>query len=290
MKPPVSVTASLLSIVVSIFTATGEPVKTNPSNPHYYYFGGRPIILITSAEHYGAVINKDFDYVPYLDTLQAHGLNYTRIYMGAMFETFGKFITGNPLGPKPRSLVVPWRRSTQPGYLLGGNRFDLDQWDQEYFTRLKDFISQAGKRGIVVELCLFNSQYSDTWPISPLYRENNIQGVGKLEWRDAQTLKDPELVRREADYVRKITQEVNAFDNVILEICDEPASVGTGVDLAGPWVGQMATVLQETERGLPKRTSGRAGSGGSLRRTNGLLGRSPRVRHRRSIHLGRTAG
>jgi len=230
-----------------------EPVKVNPTNPHYYWMDGHPVLLITSAEHYGAVINGEFDYVPYLDKLKAYGLNYTRIYPGAMFETYGKWIAGNPLGPRSQSLVLPWARSGVPGYMLGGNRFDLDQWNPKYFARLKDFIAKAGEKGIVVEICFFNSQYSDTWPISPLYYENNVQGVGKNEWRDAQTLKDADLVRRESDYVAKITREVNGFDNVILEICDEAASVGTGAQLTGPWVSRLVDVVENTERDLPKK-------------------------------------
>jgi len=122
-----------LTTVFSIAPALAQPIKLHPANPHYFLFNGRPTILITSAEHYGAVVNKDFDYVPYLDTLQSYGMNYTRIYMGAMFEPQGKFIKGNPLGPKPWSLVVPWARSNQPGYLFGGNKFDLDKWNPEYF-------------------------------------------------------------------------------------------------------------------------------------------------------------
>ena len=230
-----------------------EPISPHPSNPHYFLYQGRPTILITSAEHYGAVINRAFDYVPYLDALKAHGMNYTRFYPGAMFETIDKFITGNPLGPKPRDLIVPWARSSQPGYLVGGNQFDLDRWDPEYFARLKDFLVKSAERGIVVEICFFNSQYSDTWPISPLYYENNIQGVGRCDWRDAQTLKHQDLVQREADYVRKITEEVNSFDNVILEICDEPSSIGTGVALAGSWVGHLVDAARNAERGLPKK-------------------------------------
>lgn len=243
----------LLLLTLAAALAPAEPIKPHPSNPHYFLYQGKPTILITSAEHYGAVINKAFDYVPYLDTLKAHGLNYTRFYAGAMFETIDKFITGNPLGPKPRDLIVPWARSNQPGYLVGGNKFDLDRWDPEYFARLKDFLSKAAERGIVVEICFFNSQYSDTWPISPLYYENNIQGEGKCAWRDAQSLKHADLVRREADYVRKITEEVNAFDNVILEICDEPASIGTGIALAGPWVGHLMDAAANTERNLSKK-------------------------------------
>jgi len=230
-----------------------QPIRPHPENPHYYLYQGKAAILITSAEHYGAVINKSFDYIAYLDALKEHGLNYTRIYPGAMFETADKWITGNPSGPKPRDLILPWARSEQPGYMTGGNKFNLDQWNPEYFARLKDFIAKAGERGIVVEICFFNSQYSDTWMVSPLYYENNIQGIGKCAWQDAQALGCGALPEHEGDYVRKITREVNSFDNVILEICDECASIGTGVDRAGPWVSRMMSAAYDTERELPQK-------------------------------------
>jgi hypothetical protein len=150
-------------------------------------------------------------------------------------------------------LIVPWARSEQSGYTFCGNKFDLDQWDTEYFKRLKDFIIKAGERGIVVEVCFFNAQYSDTWPISPLYCDNNIQGVGRCDFGDAQTLKHPDLVKREDDYVRKITEEVNSFDNVILEICDEPFLTGTPITEAGPWVGHLVEVVKQAEADLPKK-------------------------------------
>ena len=247
-----------LPVLVVLFVAQicAEPIKLNPANPHYYLFNGRPTILITSAEHYGAVVNKDFDYVPYLDALKSYGMNYTRIYAGEMFEPQGKFIKGNPLGPKPWSLVVPWARSSHPGYLFGGNKFDLDRWNPEYFARLKDFITKAGERGIVVEICFFNAQYSDTWPISPLYYENNVQGAGKCDYQDAQTLKHADLAQRESEYVAKITQEVNPYDNVILEMCDEAPDIGfppTPLAEAGAWVHHLTDVVIHAEHDLPKK-------------------------------------
>ena len=94
---------------------SGGPIRIHPENPHYLLYGGKPAVLITSAEHYGAMINKDFDYVAYFDTLKSFGLNYTRIYPGAMFEPQGKFLPGNTLGPKPWSLIVPGRGVTNRG-------------------------------------------------------------------------------------------------------------------------------------------------------------------------------
>src|SRR6185369_10074158 len=98
-----------------------------------------------------------------------------------------------------------------------------------------------------------NSQYEDTWPLSPLYHLNNIQDVGQCDWRGAQTLQDSNLVARYDAYVRKLTQEANGFDNVILEICDEPGHIGTGFDLSGPWVAHLADVVLDAEKRLPKK-------------------------------------
>jgi hypothetical protein len=107
-----------------------------------------------------------------------------------------------------------------------------------------------------VEIAFFNAQYSDTWPISPLYYENNTQGVGKCDYQDAQTLKHADLAQRESEYVKKITQEVNSFDNVILEICDEAPDIGkppTPLAEAGAWVSHLAEVVTKTESTLPKK-------------------------------------
>lgn len=230
----------------------GQPIKVHPDNPHYYSYRGKPLILITSAEHYGAVVNKDFDYIAYLNALAAYGLNYTRIWPGAIIEVVGEYVKDNTMAPRPESMIVPWAQSNQSGRVYGGYRFDLDQWNPEYFARLKDFIAKAYERDIIVEVCFFNSQYSHRWPRSPLYYENNINGVGNCDFTDAQTLKYPDLVQRESDYVRKITQEVNEFDNVILEICDEP-SLFTPYQEAGPWVGHLLKVVHDAESTLPKK-------------------------------------
>jgi hypothetical protein len=241
-------------VLVALFASlAAEPIRINPRNPHYFLWNGKANVLVTSAEHYGAVVNGDFDYIPYLDTLRAHGLNYTRIYPGFLFEPMGKFIRGNTLGARPGSLVLPWARSNVPGYLLGGNKFDLDRPNPAFYARLNDFIAQASNRGIVVEICFYNAQYSDTWPMSPLYVENNVQGSGDCEFEDAQTLKHPDLVKHEDNYVREITRQVNAFDNVVLEICDEPFLTGTPIGEAGEWIAHQLQVIRETEAGLPNK-------------------------------------
>jgi hypothetical protein len=137
-----------------------EPIRLDPQNPRYFRYGGKTTALITSGEHYGSVINADFDSRMYLKTLQADGLNYTRIFGGSYVEvpasSFG--IKRNTLAPASGKLILPWARSGEPGYAGGGDKFDLDKWDPEYFRRLDHFLSEAEGSGIAVEISLFSSQ------------------------------------------------------------------------------------------------------------------------------------
>ena len=70
----------ILSSALALPTVlAGEPIKLHPTNPHYFLFRDSPTVLITSGEHYGAVLNLDFDYIRYLDELQSNGLNLTHL-------------------------------------------------------------------------------------------------------------------------------------------------------------------------------------------------------------------
>jgi hypothetical protein len=48
-----------------------EPLRLHPENPHYFLWRGQPTVLVTSGEHYGAVLNLDFDGPRYLEAIQA---------------------------------------------------------------------------------------------------------------------------------------------------------------------------------------------------------------------------
>src|SRR5262249_15988525 len=155
-------------------------------------------------------------------------------------EPEGTFDPENTLAPKSADLIQPWVRSRTPGYRSGGNRFDLERWDPDYFRRLKDFLTQADARGIVVEVCFFIAQNRGGWRMSPLFWKNNMQAGTQIDnYNDVQTLTHQDLVRRQEAFVRRIVEEVNSFDNVILEICDEPTVYGTSKASAGPWIRHL---------------------------------------------------
>lgn len=233
-------------------------MKINSKNPHYFSYKESPIflLLLTSDQHYGAVINRDFDYIAFLDKLRSRNLNFTRIYPGAYIERGDEYVKGNNLGPRDGRQILPWQRTSVTGAhpVLGSYKFDLDRWDESYFSRLSDFCSKAGDRDIIVEICFFNGMYRDRWAFQAMYHSNNIQGVGNCEWDMVQSLTgDPKLLTYQEKYVREITWRLNDFENVIFHVCDEPWISRKSPQVFGPWISRLIDVFRETEQALPKK-------------------------------------
>ena len=190
--------------------AFGEPIQLYPKNNHYFLWCGQPTILVTSGEHYGAVLNLDFDFERYLKTLAADGLNHTRTFSGTYREVPTSFgITDNTLAPKPGRFACPWARSQTPGALDGGNKFDLTKFDDAYFQRLRSFLVAAEKAGVVVEFNLFCPLYNmELWAVSPMNAKNNVNGVGDCLRDETLSLKHLALLEIQLEFVRRVVREL----------------------------------------------------------------------------------
>ncbi len=235
--------AAAPAFLLAALALSAQPLRLHPENPHYFLFAGKPTVLITSGEHYGAVLNKDFDYMRYLDTLRANRLNLTRTFSGSYRELPGNFkIASNTLAPAPGKFLAPW--------LQRDGKFDLTKWDDAYFSRLKDFVAYAARSGVVVELVLFCPLYEDSmWSVSPMNARNNVNGLGDMARTDVLTLRDPRLTEVQDAMVRKIVTELRDFDNLYFEICNEPYFGG----VTAAFQDHIAQVIADTEKGQAKR-------------------------------------
>ena len=199
------------------------------------------------------MLNAAFDYRRYLDELARHRLNQTRTFSGTyreIPESFG--ITDNTLSPEPGQYVAPWARSDRPGAADGLNKFDLDRFDERYFERLRDFVAEAGRRGVVVEYVLFCTLYNDKlWDVSPMNPKNVVNDLGPTDIKrtEVHALKHPKLQAFQEAFVRRAVTELNAFDNVYFEICNEPYFE----NVTDAWQARIAAVVAQTERSLPKK-------------------------------------
>ena len=223
--------------LLAITLRAAEPIALHPVNPHVFNFRGKPTILVGSTEHYGAVLNLDFDSAPYLDELQRSGLNLTRLFSGTYREVPGTFnIRDNTLAPKPGRFLCPWARA--------GERFDLQHWDDAYFERLRSFLAEASARGVVVELSLFCPLYEDAlWNVNPMNARNNVNGVGNCPRTEVFTKTHADLLAVQEALVRKIVSELKDFDNLFYEICNEPYFGGVTLD----WQAHIAATIADAE-------------------------------------------
>jgi hypothetical protein len=247
----ISVTVFLQIVFFSGVLAQRAPIALHPENPHYFNYKNKPLVLISSGEHYGMLMNTEFNYTTYLDALAADHLNLTRVFSGAYAEPQGAFnIASNTLAPAAGKLICPWKRSDVVGYTGGGNKFDLSQWDENYFEKLKQVVSAAEKRGIIVEFTFFCPFYEEVqWKLSPMNMINNINMKDSVNRNNVYTLdKNGGLLEVQESLVRKLVNELKDFSNIIYEICNEPYFGGVTIE----WQHHIADVVTETEKSFPK--------------------------------------
>lgn len=220
--------------------AQNDTLQLHPDNPHYFLWRGKPAVLITSAEHYGAVLNLDFDYVKYLDTLAADKLNLTRTFTGgAYYEPQGSFnIAQNTLAPAPGRFISPWAAAD--------GKYDLERWNPAYFDRLRDFVAKADERGVIVELNLFCPFYDAAqWKLSPFNVANNVNNLGAISSTNVYTLdKSGGLLGVQEKMVRKMVEELKGFGNLYYEICNEPYFGGVTLE----WQRHIADVIVDAQK------------------------------------------
>jgi hypothetical protein len=87
------------------------------------------------------------------------------------------------------------------------------------------------------------------WDINPMNPRNNVNGLTSIRRTEAYTLKHEALQQKQEAFVRKAVRELNGFDNLYFEICNEPYFGGITLE----WQARIASVLVEEEMRLPKR-------------------------------------
>ena len=231
------------------------PLRIHPFNPKLFEFRGAPRVLVCATEHYGAVMNRPFAFAKYLDDAAGKAQTLTRLF--TLFRELQS--ASNPYStckPESTDYIAPFRR-TGPGLALDGQpRYDLDQWNPEFFERLHGFLSLAAGRGIVVEVVLLSNAYTDAvWALNPLHHANNVNGLEEVMWPDYTSTRHPRLFARQCAHVRKIVEETNRYDNVIYEICNEPGgSAWPGVatvEEVNAWQTALIDLVRQREASLP---------------------------------------
>ena len=122
----------------------------------------------------------------------------------------------------------PWARTGREHAKDGKPRFDLERFDEAYFSRLRDRVEKARDRGIYVGVLLFDgwalhlSPAPDNIEGHPFHAANNGNGIAATSIDDLQVLPlDPRMESIEAAYIKKVVDSLHDLPNVIWEVAND---------------------------------------------------------------------
>lgn len=179
----------------------------------------------------------------YLNFLEERGHNFVRLWR---WEHFRSQAAGAGfhlcMTPQPWSRVGPgMAKDRKP-------KFDLTQFDPEFFGRLRERVIAAGQRDIHVSVMFFDGWALHLSPSPyhveghPFYADNNVNGVGIASILDYQVLPlDSKVEAFQAAYIHRVIETVHDLPNVLYEVANE-SSGGGSVDASfAAALGQAGT-------------------------------------------------
>ena len=136
----------------------GNGLGIYAGNPYYWQYHGRPVLLLGGSSTPPGGLNDEGMFLwpnlpATLDKLKAAGGNYTRCLVS---------------GRLAREALWPFARK--------GDRYDLDQWNEEYWRLFETFLQETQARDIITDIELWATfdYYREPWTKNPFNPKNNV--------------------------------------------------------------------------------------------------------------------
>lgn len=216
-------TLILTLLVTATLVAAGDDGGIRPyrNNPWYWEYKGQPIMLIGASDRDNLWQWTGERLIEHLDLIESAGGNYVRNTMSDRNE-------GDTFAPKE----------------IEDGLYDLEQWNEVYWDKLKFFLEETEKRGIIVHLTLWDwfdlsgAGVYGRFAIHPLNPENNITwepGTINDAWDyyggSLDTNNEPVLAYQHR-YIDKLISISAGYGHVFYNIANES---GLGVEWDNYW-------------------------------------------------------
>jgi hypothetical protein len=158
MKSFVQITLLILIFITPATSQQSVNTMKNPDriqawseNPRYWQFKGRPVLLLGGSKTDHLFLAENL--LDHLNEMQEVGANYVR----------------NTMSQRESSELKPHK-------LIANGKFDLNLWNEDYWTRFENMLSWTYERGIVVQIEVWDRfDFSiENWEDSPWNPKNNV--------------------------------------------------------------------------------------------------------------------
>lgn len=139
--------------VLAAAAADADRIQPWSANPRYWQYRGQPVLLLGGSKDDNLFQIPDLK--EHLDAIHAAGGNYIR---NTMSDRQDKGFE-----------VYPFKR-------LPDGKYDLDQWNDEYWARFANMLKWTAERDIIVQIEVWDRfDYSTVnWPPNPYHPKNNV--------------------------------------------------------------------------------------------------------------------
>lgn len=142
-----------------------DRIKPFTGNPYYWQYKGKPVLLLGGSKDDNLFQIPDLK--EHLDLLASVGGNYIRNTMSSRKDR--------------GSELYPFKK-------LPNGKYDLNQWDDEYWERFRNLLKLTGQHNIIVQIEVWDrfdytsrkgSWHEEPWKINPYKPSNNINYTSK---------------------------------------------------------------------------------------------------------------
>jgi hypothetical protein len=212
------------------------PLKQSSVNTRYFVDPAGNAVFLSGSHTWDDFQDTDtnvgstpgaFDFNSYVNFLKAHNQNVTILWHKDLPEYCGWNFSGSTWRMAP----WPWQRPG-PGVATDGNaQFDLTQFNQPYFDRLRARVQQLQANGIYAIVELFDGNQLTSARCSTdgyaFTGANNVNGVDDGYTSGAAGVSSVTMTGNNAitniqdGYAKKVVDTLNDLPNVIWEIAEE---------------------------------------------------------------------
>jgi hypothetical protein len=237
----------VISFALNVFAT--DPLRVHPTNPRYFTDDSGEAIYLTGSHTWYNIHNRinspeatDQAFTDYLDWMESHGQNFVRLWTGFSYADAEPY---------------PWDR-TGPGTATmdGLPKFDMTQFNQDYFDIVKARVLEVQSRGMYCSIMFFGSYVGIGSNLSNTawHEDNNINSELASAFTDdghSFCTTDSDALDIEKSLINKFVDELNDVDNLIFEIANEVGGI-TGEGDCVAWHHNMIDHVISYETTKPK--------------------------------------